>query len=265
MAFVNSFWGVHTENRTATVQPRRRNGSAVAAGRRCTLRMQADDAEDEAPSDTSIPTSDEAEVFSRVRRTRFGLTTQLLELCAVTNRGQNATTDQKAQIDDIVATLEADNPNPSPVISEEIDGTWNLIYLSTPFYKASPLLAPTASPIFQVGQVRQIIAMDVGELINEVDVIAFPMITGTVQTIARVTPVGDERMELELEKATLKGGNAFERFDLGGLKIDIPVEDIYKRIKGTMPEAFIDTYYLDDKIRVSRGKDSKLFIFAKMQ
>ncbi|KAJ8907234.1 hypothetical protein NDN08_003715 [Rhodosorus marinus] len=264
MAFIS---GIAVGARGAFVQGRanvRKQRANLRSQRRCVLKMNMDEAEDEAPSDTAVPTSADIDSSSGVNQSRSDLTTQLLEICAVTNRGQTASSEQKSIIEDIVASLEADNPNPAPVETDAIEGRWNLIYLSTPFYKANPLLASTASPFVEVGQVRQTISMETGELINEIDITAFPMLTGTVVTNGRLTPVGAERLEVALEKATIKGGSAFERFDLGALKLDIPVEEIYQRVRGTVPETFIDTYYLDDKIRISRGKGSNLFLFAKM-
>uniref|UniRef100_A0A7S2ZQH8 Plastid lipid-associated protein/fibrillin conserved domain-containing protein n=1 Tax=Rhodosorus marinus TaxID=101924 RepID=A0A7S2ZQH8_9RHOD len=215
---------------------------------RCVLNMSMDEAEDEAPSDTAVPTSADIDNSVGVSQSRSDLTTQLLEISAVTNRGQTASAEQKSLIEDIVASLEADNPNPAPVETDAIDGRWNLIYSSTPFYKVNPLLATTASPFLEVGQVRQTISMETSELINEIEITAFPMLTGAVVANGRITPVGAERLEFALEKVSIKGGSAFERFDLGALKLDIPVEEIYQRVRGTLPETFVDTYYVSNPV-----------------
>eukprot|EP00168_Porphyra_purpurea_P018996 TRINITY_DN734_c0_g1_i8.p1 TRINITY_DN734_c0_g1~~TRINITY_DN734_c0_g1_i8.p1 ORF type:complete len:318 (-),score=96.20 TRINITY_DN734_c0_g1_i8:11-964(-) len=121
---------------------------------------------------------------------------KLLEIAAATDRGQLATSAQKEAVEDLVSMLEAANPTDSPVDTALIDGTWLLVYASKPLFKTTPLLLAAATPLLVVGQVKQMLRVDSGELINDVEVTAFPMITATVSTTARVTPVTGERLEL---------------------------------------------------------------------
>lgn len=226
------------------------------------------DAEDEAPSDSFVPPGT-AEVAADVLSggsdaKRGALVGELLAIAASTARGQYATPSQRSRIDELVSQLESMNPTDNPVDTDVIDGDWVLAYASQKLFEGSPLLAVAARPVLQVGQVRQYISVDEGRIINEVDIIAFPELSAVVKTSARLTPVGGERLEVTAEKTTVTGGSFFDRVDLGGLSFDIPVEQIYSRIKGTAPDSYIDTVFLDKSLRISRSKNGKTFVFARV-
>ncbi|OSX74232.1 hypothetical protein BU14_0300s0028 [Porphyra umbilicalis] len=190
---------------------------------------------------------------------------KLLEIAAATDRGQLATSAQKEAVEDLVSMLEAANPTDSPVDTALIDGTWLLVYASKPLFKTTPLLLAAATPLLVVGQVKQMLRVDSGELVNDVEVTAFPMITGTVSTTARVTPITGERLELVVEKTGVKGKSLAGKLDLGGLGGSLPVEQLYGKLKnGAVPETFLDTFYLDEKMRISRGKGGSIYVYTKM-
>lgn len=267
--FVTSVWTAH---------------SRPARASRALLRMQSigntdgsdgsgDDggAEDEAPSDSFVPPGTAASVGSAVADavgtmgTRGPALTELLSLAAATARGRDATASQKARVEDLVATLEGVNPTEAPVETDMIDGEWTLVYasgMSEPSVQKRALGVVTR-PVIEVGQARQVLMVDEGRLENEVDVTLFPDVSVVVKTTARLTPVGGERLEVGVEKTSVTGGSLAGRFDLGGISFDVPVEQIYSRIKGTTPETTIDTTYLDDTFRISRSK-SKLFIYTRL-
>lgn len=188
-----------------------------------------------------------------------------MEVAAATDRGQLATSSQKEAVEDLVSMLEAANPTDSPVDTAMIDGTWLLVYASKPLFKTTPLLLAAATPLLVVGQVKQTLRVDSGELVNDVDVTAFPLISATVSTTARVTPVTGERLELVVEKTGVKGKNIAGKLDLGGIGGSLPVEQLYSKLKnGAVPETFLDTFYLDEKMRISRGKGGAIYVYSKM-
>lgn len=246
-----------------------RAARAVAPRRPAALRMQdeGDGAEEEAPSDTYVAG---VEAASRVMGVvdapkRAELVARVLEFGAVTARGQLATDAQAAAVEDVVAELEEISPNPFPVETNLMDGVWSLVYSSAKLFRSNPFLVAAGTPLLEIGQVQQTIQIDAGTLTTEVDVVAFPAISGTVKTAARITPVGAERLELTVEKTTLTGGSIADRLDLGGISFDVPVEQIYNRVRNASPETFIDTYYLDDKLRISRSKNGKLYIYTRQE
>jgi PAP_fibrillin len=247
-----------TTSRPSTVRAARRPGAP---------RMQTGgDAEDEAPSDSFVPQAAAAVADAVGGLGERGPALQeLLAVAAATCRGAFASDAQKTVVEDLVARLESANPTEAPVETDGIDGEWVLVYASGMKGERGTgkrVLGLVTRPVVQVGQVRQTLSVDEGRLVSEVDVTLFPEVSGVVKTTARVTPVGGERLEVGVEKTTIIGGSLGGRFDLGGLSFDLPVEQIYSRIKGTSPETVIDTTYLDDKIRISRSK-TKLFVYAR--
>lgn len=228
--------------------------------------MQEADAEDEAPSDTYVPAAEALKTMmpGAEQSKRASLIASLLRLSAATSRGQMATESQMSAVDDIVMSLEEINPNPQPVETDLIDGTWTLVYSSAKLFQSNPFLMAAVTPLLQLGQVRQKIAVDDGKLITEADVVAFPVTSGTLKTTARVTPVGAERLELTIETTTITGGKIADRFDLGGISFDVPIEQIFSRLRNTTPATYLDTYYLDDQLRISRSKEGKLYIYTRL-
>lgn len=235
----------------------------VAKATRRHLVMQDDVSE--APSDTYVPAGEGSSgTEEQMSAKRTSLIGRMLQLAAVTARGQLATSTQSAAMEDIVMQLEEVNPTGEPVNTDLIDGYWTLVYSNARLFQGSPLVALALKPLLQLGQVRQRISVTDGTLVTEGDLTAFPATSGTVKTAARITPVGGDRLEVTVEKTTVTGGKLADAIDLGGLSFDLPVERILSKMRNVSPETYFDTYYLDDKIRVSRSKDGKLYVYTRL-
>ncbi|GJD09047.1 hypothetical protein Gasu2_33190 [Galdieria sulphuraria] len=178
---------------------------------------------------------------------RYNRKIRLYQLCASTDRGQMSRPEQRSEVEDLAAELESLNPTPNPLDGTKLDGSWELIYSSVPFYKTNPLLLASVTPFLRI------------------DLEAFPGLMGTILQQTRVTPVGGERLEIVIDKTSLKGRSVANRLDLGGIQLDIPFGDILRRVQGSSSELFLDTYYLDDDLRISRTRGGRLLIFSRVK
>lgn len=242
----------------------------VPSSRRANLYMQQNDApdsaEDDAPSDTYVPAAEASPTSNPIQAVtkRMSLVKRLLKLSSFTLRGQEATDAQAAAVDDIVMALEEMNPTSMPVNSDKIDGLWFLAYSNAKLFQSGKFFTAAIKPVLQLSQVRQRINVNDGTLVTEGDILLFPATSATVTTTTRIIPIGGERLEVTVEKTTVTGGKLLSTLDLGGLSFDVPVEQILSRLRNMSPETYIDTYYLDDDIRISRSKEGKLYVYTRM-
>jgi hypothetical protein len=223
-------------------------------------------ADQDYPSDSYRRTPAEAmrsAVFDKAKIAQTKL--KLLQLAASTGRGDLASTAQRNLVEDLVTQLESMSPTVSPLESADINGKWQLVYCSKPLYKINPFYLPAATPLGNLGVITQTINMDLGELVNEAEVHSFPAVNGVVVSVSRVLPVSETRMELLVERVTLRAKDVAGRFDLGGLKLDIPVEGFYDRLQGGQPgRPFLDIIFMDEDLRVCRGKQRTIYAFTKL-
>lgn len=229
--------------------------------------MSGEEAEDEAPSDIDVPVGDVIEdmVPGMDEAKRSALTSKLLQYAAITDRGLCATDAQRASVEDIVMSLEDVNPTPRPVESELIDGHWTIAYTTGILFKDKPLLKFAVDPVLRVGQAGQKISVDDGKLESIIQVTAFPSLSWTVHTLSRITPVGGERLEVIVEKTRVTADKFANRFDLGGLNFDLPLEKIFSRFENQAKEKYLDTSYLDERLRISRSHNGNLYVFTRIE
>lgn len=248
--------------RLSSVLPRGR----LPPCRRPVLRMQEDSADEDTPSDTYVPAAESVATLTPEDETskRESLIQRLLLVAAATSRGQTASDSQIATVDDLVMQLEELNPTPNPVDTDLMDGLWTLVYSTAKLFDGNKVLMAAASPVLQLGQVRQKISITDGTLTTEGDLVLFPLTSASVVTKSSLTPVGGERLELVVEDAKVTGGKLAGRLDLGGISFDVPVKRILSRVRNISPETYLDTFYLDDTLRISRSKKGKLYIYTRL-
>mmetsp|Transcript_9299 Transcript_9299/g.24593 ORF Transcript_9299/g.24593 Transcript_9299/m.24593 type:complete len:298 (-) Transcript_9299:826-1719(-) len=190
---------------------------------------------------------------------------RLLRLAASTERGQLSSQVQAEEAERVMNMLAAQSPTENPVDSAEIDGAWELVYSSAKLFMTNPLLAAAATPLLRVGQICQELNLAAGTLVTTVQVEGVPRVTATIETSARATPLSGERIEVAVSESKIQGGNVMGGLlDLNRLRITVPVEDIVRRTRGAVPEAYFDTIYLDKSFRIARSKAGNLYAFCKM-
>lgn len=231
------------------------------------LRMLEDDAPSDMDTDDFIldidveaaPSFSEADEPERLR-----LKGEILQMAAATGRGVFADENQQRDIQMMVDALESLSPSLSPVEDGQINGRWQLLYTSTDIYSLSPLLMPLKlTPLAQIEGIYQSVDLSAGEVVFEVTVNQFPGITGTLVSTSRAIVQGPERLSLSLTSSGVKGGSALGRLPLDMVQLDVPVEQALSALQQQIPETFLDTFYLDDNMRISRSDSGNFFIFKR--
>lgn len=215
---------------------------------------------------------------------RQQLQQELLLLSSVTDRGEYATKDEQDIMIDIVAQLEALNPQVQP--AENSQGEWDLALASTEIFRCSPFfqairvamdeksmaenffaLHDRATTASRIGRVRQIITDD--QVISEVDLeVGLPFLplktSGTVITTASILIAENERMSLTVDKTLVRGSDLpVLNGLLDQIKLEIPVGDVYSSLKGQNPVIPLKTFYLDEGMRITRDVDDNFFVFTR--
>jgi len=218
------------------------------AARKMVIKAMADD--DSMPSDSPSFSSIAEKLNPIDSKERSDLVQKVLRLAACTSRGRLASSAQNSMMDELVLQLESVNPNMQPMESDLINGEWKLIYFTKAATSSSPL-APLLETqrLIEFGDITQTIDFDKSLLTQEAKIVGFPGVFGSVVTSAKITPVGPERMEVVLENTQVKGDSLLRRIDLSALDINLPIGDLYQRVRGKSPETYIDTYYVRSTLK----------------
>lgn len=117
----------------------------------------------------------------------------------------------------------------------------------------------------RVGRVRQTVTDD--KLTSEVDleVGLFPglpfRIKGTVMTVSSLAAVSPEKWETRIENTLIKGSNVpFFNALLDDMNLSLPVGEVYSSITGGVPVVPMNTFYVDEGMRITRGRSNLVVI-----
>jgi hypothetical protein len=220
---------------------------------------------------------------------RDELKRELLLLASVTNRGEFASREEKDILVDLVTQLEALNPSADP--ARQCLGEWDLCLCSTQAFRSSPFfqsiraifgndsnamiaenafnLHDQATSVGKVGKVRQSVKGDM-ELVSEVDLEVGLMgglpfaLKGTVVTTASIDITGPETWETRVKTTQVKGSNLpfLDQF-LDDNPVEVPVGDIYEKVRGDIPAAILKTFYIDEGLRITRDVDDNFYVFSR--
>eukprot|EP00803_Ostreobium_quekettii_P002312 evm.model.scf_2018.1 EVM.evm.TU.scf_2018.1 scf_2018:5583-9956(+) len=158
---------------------------------------------------------------------------ELLELIATVDRGSSATEKEQAMIDELCTKLEQANPTPKPLESPLLNGQWELLYSTSKSILGlnRPGLVRPRGPIYQILDAPNLKARnrETSPLYNEVS--------------AELTPVSNSRVNVKFTRFKVLGTFGFP----------------FPEMKTT---PWLDTTYLDDDLRISRGYRGNLFVLA---
>eukprot|EP01025_Chloroclados_australasicus_P066130 TRINITY_DN904_c0_g1_i1.p2 TRINITY_DN904_c0_g1~~TRINITY_DN904_c0_g1_i1.p2 ORF type:complete len:179 (-),score=29.59 TRINITY_DN904_c0_g1_i1:310-846(-) len=155
---------------------------------------------------------------------------KVLEAIKGLDRGVNADSKAIDRVEKLVRQLERANPTPSPVRSPLINGRWKLVYTTSQNILGAdrlPFFRPFG-PIFQTLDTKKLKGRN-----QE----TYPFFNGVV---AQLTPASKSRVDVQ-----------FKTFYIFGL-FPFPASPLFK--------GFLDTTYLDEEMRISRGDLGNLFI-----
>ncbi|CBJ48469.1 conserved unknown protein [Ectocarpus siliculosus] len=209
----------------------------------------------------------------------------LLQVAAMTERGQLATEAQQNDMDLLLERLEELKAEEllEPYKDENMVGTWTLVYSSSQAFRSSPFFATfqaligkdgvaerifsftDAFPNAKIGQARQIVNEDCTELLSRVEMSVWPhrWISGVVETRSKIVndDIGDQ-LEVIVDDTRVSDsilGKISPRLE----EVRVPVDQLSERLFDRIPRITLDTVFLDQDLRVSRLPDRNFLVYVK--
>lgn len=189
--------------------------------------------------------------------------TNLLEAIAGKNRGLLVSDQDRVAILSAVEKLEDHSPHPQPLKEKDLlDGNWRLLYTSS-----RSILGLDRFPFVQLGQIYQYIDVTESRVVNLAEIEGIPFLEGLVSVVASFVPVSDKRIEVKFERSIIglqkilnyqSPRQFIQQISLG--KRFLPVDF---NLPSRPDSAWLETTYLDEDLRISRGNEGNVFILAK--
>eukprot|EP00871_Galdieria_phlegrea_P001714 jgi/Galph1/2543/GphlegSOOS_G1218.1 len=143
----------------------------------------------------------------------------------------------KAIVNEKIALLELMNPTPCTVDSADLEGKWRLIYTDS-----ENILGVNRPKIFQpVGTIYQEIFLSSQQVRNSetVNILGIPVTNSVTATFTKSPP---KRIFVQ-----------FQKFRFGPIQFPAP----------SIARGFLDTTFLDQRMRISRGNRKSVFVLVK--
>lgn len=221
------------------------------------------------------------------------LKAQLLDSLFGTERGLSASSEVRAEINELITQLEAENPNPSLSEAENLlDGQWKLVYTSNS--ELFGLLALSRLPFVSIGDITQKIEGSTLTVENEVQ-LTVPFSRTSFSTTASFEVRSPKRLQVRFERGTVATPELLQDVELPssvsvlGQPIDLtslkdalaPAQsaaqdaiqqlarlvsqqpDLQFPISGDKAQAWLINTYLDEDTRISRGDGGSVFVLVK--
>jgi hypothetical protein len=187
----------------------------------------------------------------------------LLSILISKNRGLAASDSEKQSIDALITRTEAVNPTSNPVECPDLlNGDWRLIYTSS-----SSLLNLGRIPWAQLGNIYQSIRIDTSSIYNIAEINSWPYLSSLVSVVAKFSPVNAQRVQVNFERS-IAGLQKMLNYQSPTAWIDrlnsgknLPAIDF--PINSTNSDSWLDTTYLDQTMRISRGNQGSVFVLVK--
>ncbi|MED6123962.1 prolyl aminopeptidase [Stylosanthes scabra] len=206
-----------------------------------------------------------------------------------TDRGLKASSDTRAEIVELIAQLEANNPTPAPTDALTLlNGKWILAYTS--FAGLFPLLSSGTLPLVKVEEISQTIDSENFTAQNSV-CFAGPLATTSISTNAKFEVRSPKRVQIKFDEGVIGTPQLTdslvipENVEFLGQKIDLtPFKGILNSIQDTASsvartissqpplkfpisysnaQSWLLTTYLDEELRISRGDGGSVFVLIK--
>ncbi|MEB3230070.1 MAG: PAP/fibrillin family protein [Leptolyngbyaceae bacterium] len=188
----------------------------------------------------------------------------VLAAIAGRNRGILASSTANEQILGAIATLEAQNPTPLPLESQDLlSGTWRLLYTTS-----DELLGINRLPLYALGQIYQCIDGAAAKIYNIAEVNGLPGLNGLVSVAASFTPTSETRVQVQFNRAVF-GLQSLLQYDspqqfIEQLETGKRFAAIDFSIQPREQQGWLEVTYLDEDLRIGRGNQGSVFVLTRV-
>lgn len=210
-----------------------------------------------------------------------------------TGRGLTASSETRAEINELITQLEAVTPTPNPTEAMDmLDGVWKLVYTSNSELMA--LLALGKLPLITIEDITQTVQAYGSTVTNSLTITA-PFSRTAFSTTASIEVRSPKRLQLRFERGTISTPELITDLELPdtvsvmGQTVDLsaaksalaPVRsagqgvaeqiasivrqqpDLNIPIANERAQTWLLTTYLDDTLRINRGDGGSVFVLVK--
>ncbi|GAB4821945.1 hypothetical protein N2152v2_008991 [Parachlorella kessleri] len=209
------------------------------------------------------------------------------------DRGLSASSDARAEIDELITQLEAKNPTPQPNETPKLlNGTWRLVYTANS--ELLPLLGLSRLPLVNVEEITQTINGDTMSVENKVQ-LSGPLARTSFATSASVEVRSPKLLQVQFRQGRVATPQLLQdvalpqSLDVLGRQVDIsPLQSVLQPLEGPLrgalsslsgllarqsdlqfpipaPQAstWLLNTYLDEDLRITRGDGGSVYVLVK--